>query len=130
MRKGNVRKFLCWGCIKQAGLWPGSSRQKSKGSSPVSFCSWQWALLSLGISSLCGSWHGTSAPPKPTGLPLLQLATVRSIKLLYPPTVHYWPGMRVLKLRTTGGRRREALEVNFLSQFFLPSHLELAYHLC
>lgn len=101
---GNVRKLPCWGCVSQAGLGPGSSPRKSKRSSAVSFSSWQWALLSLGISNLCGSRHGTSASPKPIGLPLFQLAALKSIKLLYSPTVHYWPGRSVLKLRMTGGR--------------------------
>lgn len=81
------RKLPCWGFISQAGLGPGSSLQESKGSSPVSFSSWQWALLSLGILSLCGSSHGTSAPPKPIGLPLFQLA-VAECKAPLPPPPH------------------------------------------
>lgn len=117
---GNPRKLPCWGCITQTGQRPGSSPEMFKSSSPISCSSWQWALLSLGLLRLCGSRHGTSAPPKPIGLPLFQLASISQqvykAPLLPPPYV-IWPGRPVLKLRMTG-RRREALGVNFLSKLF------------
>ena len=104
---GNPRKLPCWGCVSQAGLGPGSSPEKFKPSSRISRYSWQWALLSLGILSLCGSRHGTSAPPKPVGLPWFQLASVSQhgykAPLPQPPDV-IWPGRPVLKLGMTGGR--------------------------
>lgn len=117
---GNLRKFPCWGCISQVGLGLGSSSEKFKRSFPISCSPWQWALILLGILSLCGSRNGTSAPPKPIGLPLFQLASISQQGYrapLPPPPYVICPGRPVLKLRTTGGRR-EALEVNFLSKLF------------
>lgn len=92
---------------KPSGSGARFSPETFKLSSPISCSSWQWALLLLGILSLCGSRHGTSAPPKPIGLPLFHLASISQQGCrtsLPPPPYAIWPGRPVLKLRMTGGR--------------------------
>lgn len=112
---GNMRKLPCWSCINHAVLQVSACRSP-KWSSPVSFSSWQWALLSLGILSLCGIRHGTSAPPKWICLPLFQLSAVEYKAPLPSHHTLFTRETYILKLRTTGGRRREALEINLLSK--------------
>lgn len=69
-------------------------------------------------------------PTKTNPLAFVSAGCCREYKAPLPLYHTLLPRRSVLKLRTTGRRRREALEVNLLSKFFLPCQLELAYRLC